>query len=166
MISPWSRSQAYYNSGSWRGTWKGEGGGILMNQAPHALDQFIWLGGMAQQVQAYADTRLHDIEVENTAVAILKYGGGKMGWFYTSTAELPIPERIEVAGDKGALVLESNQLRQLTLAQPLSDYARDTTGKLQPPAGRGRMCRWRTPHTAPTKLCGPSLKQCGATIPR
>jgi predicted dehydrogenase len=64
MTAPWYRPQAYYDSGSWRGTWKGEGGGILMNQAPHSLDQFVWLGGVPQRVQSIASTRLHNIEVE------------------------------------------------------------------------------------------------------
>ncbi|RYG55291.1 Gfo/Idh/MocA family oxidoreductase, partial [bacterium] len=60
MMAPWYRPQAYYGSGAWRGTWKGEGGGILMNQAPHSLDQFVWLaGGSPQSVQAIAGTRLH-----------------------------------------------------------------------------------------------------------
>ena len=67
------RPQAYYDSASWRGTWKGEGGGILM-QAAHALDQIAWMAGMPRSVQALTLTRLHDIETENTAVALLDYG--------------------------------------------------------------------------------------------
>jgi predicted dehydrogenase len=124
MTAPWYRPQAYYDSGSWRGTWKGEGGGILMNQAPHSLDQFVWLGGVPQRVQSIASTRLHDIEVENLALAIFDYGDGKIGWLYTSTAELPGGERIEIAGDKGALVWEGGKVRHLQIEQPLSEHLR------------------------------------------
>lgn len=124
MTAPWYRPQAYYDSGSWRGTWKGEGGGILMNQAPHSLDQFVWLGGVPQRVQSIASTRLHNIEVENLALAIFDYGDGKIGWLYTSTAELPGGERIEVAGDKGALVWEGGKVRLMKTEQPLSEHLR------------------------------------------
>jgi predicted dehydrogenase len=124
MTAPWYRPQSYYDAGAWRGTWKGEGGGILMNQAPHSLDQFVWLGGVPQRVQAIASTRLHNIEVENLALAIFDYGDGKIGWLYTSTAELPGGERIEVAGDKGALVWENGKVRHMQTEQPLSEHLR------------------------------------------
>ena len=127
MVSPWYRNQAYYDSGAWRGTWKGEGGGILMNQGPHSIDQFIWMGGMPQSVQGIATTRLHNIEVENTALSILDYGDGKLGWFYASTAELPGGERIEVAGDSGMLTAESGVLRHLVMERPMSDHVHNAT---------------------------------------
>ena len=131
MVSPWYRTQAYYDSGAWRGTWKGEGGGILMNQGPHSIDQFIWMGGMPKSVQGIATTRLHNIEVENTALSILDYGGGKLGWFYASTAELPGSERIEVAGDTGMLAAESGVLRHLVLERPMSDHLRTATSMFE-----------------------------------
>ncbi len=124
MFAPWYRPQAYYNSGAWRGTWQGEGGGILMNQSPHSLDQFAWIGGMPQRVQAIADTRLHNIEVENLALSIFDYGDGKVGWLYTSTADIPGGERFEVAGDKGALVWQDGRLRHFKTEQPLSKHLR------------------------------------------
>jgi len=122
MTVPWYRPQAYYDSGAWRGTWKGEGGGVLMNQAPHNLDQFVWLGGSPQSVQALALTRHHKIEVDNTALSIFDYGNGKVGWLYVSTAELLTGERLELAGDKGALVLDGGKLRHYQLEQPMSEH--------------------------------------------
>lgn len=124
MTAPWYRTQDYYNSGSWRGTWKGEGGGILMNQAPHSLDQLLWLGGNPQTVQGIAQTRWHDIEVENTDLSILDYGNGKTGWFYASTAEIPDGEVVKIAGEKGVLEWRDGVLRHTELSEPLSQHVR------------------------------------------
>ncbi|GAH78608.1 unnamed protein product, partial [marine sediment metagenome] len=74
VCSAWYRTQFYYNFGAWRGTWDGEGGGVLINQAPHSLDLFQWVGGMPKRLIATIDTRLHKIEVENTANVICDYG--------------------------------------------------------------------------------------------
>ena len=140
MTAPWYRPQSYYGSGSWRGTWKGEGGGILMNQAPHSLDQFVWLaGGSPLSVQAIADTRLHQIEVENTAMAICDFGGGKTGYFYASTAEIPGGERIEIAGDKGLLTLDDQGLRFYQLEEPLSQHLATSDERFGKPKGE-----WKT----------------------
>ena len=139
MVAPWYRPQAYYNMGAWRGTWKGEGGGILMNQAPHSLDQFLWLmGAPAKSVQAMADTRLHQIEVENTAMALVDFGPGKMGYFYASTAEVPGGERVELAGDKGLLVLEGGKLRFFELESPISEHLPSAQGGFDAPKGHWR----------------------------
>jgi predicted dehydrogenase len=139
MSVPWYRPQAYYGSGAWRGTWKGEGGGILMNQAPHSLDQFVWLaGGSPQSVQAIADTRLHTIEVENTALAICDFGNGKIGTFYASTAEVPGGERVEIAGDKGLLTLDDRGLRCFDLETPISTHLPSATGAFETPKGAWR----------------------------
>jgi predicted dehydrogenase len=138
LTVPWYRPQVYYDSGAWRGTWKGEGGGILMNQAPHSLDQLVWLGGSPQRVQAMASTRLHRIEVENTATALLDYGGGKTGWFYASTAEIPGGERFEIAGDRGILTLDENGLRFYELEQSLREHLNTCEEKFGSPPGRWR----------------------------
>lgn len=139
MSAPWYRPQAYYGSGSWRGTWKGEGGGILMNQAPHSLDQFVWLaGGSPVSVQAICDTRLHTIEVENTATAICDFGNGKTGTFYATTADVPSGERVEIAGDKGLLVLDGKSLRFYELEMPLSEHLVSDTGPFTSPKGQWR----------------------------
>lgn len=128
MSVPWYRTQAYYDSGSWRGTWKGEGGGVLMNQAPHSLDQFLWLGGQPKSVQAIAVTRLHTIEVENTATAIFDYGTGQIGQFYVSTAEVALAETMELVGENGALVWNGETLRRLTPESPINEHMRTFQG--------------------------------------
>ena len=120
----WYRTQAYYDSGAWRGTWDGEGGGILINQACHALDIFQWLGGMPDRVLCSLATRIHKIEVENTAEAIFHYADGCMGHFYVSTAHEPSLDRIEVFGDKGTLVSTAGKLRFARLASPLTRHIR------------------------------------------
>jgi len=122
VCTKWYRTQAYYDSGAWRGTWDGEGGGILINQACHALDIFQWLGGMPQRVMCSLQTRIHQIEVENTAEAIFSYADGAMGHFYVSTAQEPIVERIEIFGDKGTLVAEPGRLRFAKLHTPIARH--------------------------------------------
>jgi len=122
VCSNWYRSQFYYDSGRWRGTWDGEGGGILINQAPHSLDLFQWIGGMPKRVVAILNTRLHHIEVENTANVICDYGGGKTGAIYATTAEAPGVERLTVSGDKGTLVAENGRLRFAKLSTPISRH--------------------------------------------
>ena len=111
LCSNWYRTQSYYNSGAWRGTWDGEGGGILLNQAPHSLDLFQWIGGMPKRILATLDTRHHDIEVENTANALLEYEGNKHGYIYATTAEAPGVEQLMVCGDKGTLIAEGGKLK-------------------------------------------------------
>lgn len=127
MTAPWYRPQFYYDSGAWRGTWNGEGGGILMNQAPHSLDQLLWLGPKPQSVQAITSTRLHNIEVENTALAILDYGKGATGMLSTSTAEVLGSERLEIFGDKGVLQFENGKLRHYAAKSSLSEHLRTST---------------------------------------
>ena len=122
ICSAWYRTQAYYESGAWRGTWDGEGGGILLNQAPHSLDLFQWLGGMPKRVTATVATRTHRIEVENTANAILDYGDGRTGYIYATTAEAPGMEQWVFAGDKGTLVSDGSSVRFAKLAVPLTKH--------------------------------------------
>lgn len=122
VCTRWYRTQAYYDSGAWRGTWDGEGGGILINQACHALDVFQWLGGMPTSVMATVGTRIHEIEVENTAEALLQYADGAMGHFYVSTAHEPGMDFIEIFGDKGTLVARDGKLRFAKLEAPLSRH--------------------------------------------
>ena len=83
------RSQAYYDSAGWRATWIGEGGGVLINQSPHSLDRFTWLGGLPSRVTAYTATRNHKIEVEDVARAMLEYPNGAIGFIHCSTNETP-----------------------------------------------------------------------------
>jgi predicted dehydrogenase len=125
LASHWFRSQAYYDSGAWRGTWKGEGGGIMMNQAPHSLDLLIWLGGQPQSVIAQAYTRGHTIETEDTVSALLDYGANHTGYFYTTTAQWPGQNRLEITGEKGQLVIEDGSLRLYRSERPISEDLRE-----------------------------------------
>src|SRR5579862_1913607 len=108
LVMAWYRPQAYYDSGGWRATWSGEGGGVLINQAPHYLDLFTWLGGMPAHLTGTTRTRLHNIEVEDEAFATLEYGNGAHGYLYASTTEVPNHNMLEVCGDQGKIVLHGN----------------------------------------------------------
>jgi predicted dehydrogenase len=119
VANQWYRPQAYYDSGAWRGTWRGEGGGVVMNQAPHSLDAFIWLGGRPNRVEGRAWTRGHRIEVEDTVSALLEYPNGATGYLYTTTAEWPGENRFEIVGDAGKLVVLNDQVRLYRLERGL-----------------------------------------------
>jgi predicted dehydrogenase len=110
LIDAHFRSQAYYNSASWRATWKGEGGGVLLNQAPHGMDIFTWLGGMPSRVTAQVATRQHDIEVEDQAAAMLEYPNGAIGYLLETVNEVPTSSRIELCGEYGKLVIDQSGL--------------------------------------------------------
>lgn len=111
LITDWFRTDAYYASGGWRATWKGEGGGVLLNQCLHNLDTLVWLCGMPQKVRGFcALGKYHDIEVEDDVTAHLEYANGATGVFVTSTGEAPGSNRLEIAGTKGKVVLENNRL--------------------------------------------------------
>lgn len=108
IITDWFRTEAYYRSGGWRATWRGEGGGALLNQCPHNLDLWQWLFGMPERVHAFCGFgTFHDIEVEDRVTAYLEYAGGTTGVFVTSTGEAPGTNRLEVVGDLGKIVLDS-----------------------------------------------------------
>ncbi len=105
------RSQTYYDSAAWRGTWAGEGGGVLMNQAPHHLDQVIWQMGPVKRVLARCRTSdVHRIEIEDDAEALIDFAGGAVGFFSATTCELPGVFRIEVSGDRGLARLAEKKL--------------------------------------------------------
>ncbi len=122
IASGWYRTQAYYDSGGWRGTWNGEGGGVIMNQAPHHLDLYCWLAGLPKTVKASALTRIHEIEVENTVAALLQHGPDRVDSFYTTTAEWPGRTEITIAGQKGRMVIsDRNTLRVYRLEKTLTE---------------------------------------------
>lgn len=112
IITDWYRSQSYYDSGDWRATWSGEGGGVLFNQCPHQLDLLSWVTGMMpKKVHAFCHYgKWHDIEVEDDVTAYLEYENGATGVFITSTADAPGTNRFEVLGSGGKLVAENNKL--------------------------------------------------------
>ncbi len=105
IITNWYRSQTYYNSGGWRATWQGEGGGVLLNQCPHNLDLIQWFVGMPSRVTATIGIgKYHHIEVEDEVTAFLEYPNGATGVFITSTGEAPGTNRLEITGDRGKLI--------------------------------------------------------------
>jgi predicted dehydrogenase len=107
----WYRTEAYYASGGWRATWKGEGGGVLLNQCLHNLDTLQWLLGMPRRVRGFCQFgRFHQIEVEDSVTAYMEWANGATGVFLSSTGEAPGTNRFEIAGTRGRLVLENNRL--------------------------------------------------------
>ena len=123
------RSQAYYNSAGWRATWRGEGGGVLINQAPHALDRFALLGGLPSKVTAFTATRNHKIEVEDTASALLEYPNGGTGYIYCCTTEEPGTNIMEFAGERGKLQIIGKQIHLWDLPEGVRAYS-DATDKM------------------------------------
>lgn len=112
IITTWYRTQYYYDTGSWRATWAGEGGGVLYNQAPHQLDLFQWIVGMMPtKVRAFCHFgKWHDIEVEDDVTCYCEYPNGATGVFITTTADAPGTNRFEVTGTKGTLIFEDDKL--------------------------------------------------------
>jgi len=138
--SNWFRTQAYYDSGAWRGTWDGEGGGVLLNQAPHNLDLFQWIGGMPRRVLGVLSTRAHRIEVEDTANFILEYDKGKVGYIYTTTAEEPGCEQFMVCGDRGTLICEKGRLKLGMLKTPIRRHIMESKNPMA--GGAEQKIRW------------------------
>ena len=123
-VIPDYRSQAYYDAGGWRATWKGEGGGVLINQSPHAMDVFVQIAGLPEKVRARVSTRLHDIEVEDCADALLTYAGGAIGYVYCSTIEPSGEMFFEVYGDKARMRVAGGKVVLKTYDPPVEEYTR------------------------------------------
>ncbi len=129
IITNWYRSQSYYNSGGWRATWAGEGGGVLLNQDPHQLDLWQWTCGMPKRVMAFMSFgKYHDIEVEDDVTAYVEYENGATGVFITTTADTPGTNRFEVTGDRGKIVIEEDNLTFMRLRIPERQFNREYTG--------------------------------------
>ena len=112
IITNWYRTQHYYDSGDWRATWSGEGGGVLLNQAPHNLDLWQWICGMPCEISSICDiAKYHNIEVEDDVTIVARYPNGATGVFITSTGEYPGTNRLEISGEYGKLVLENKTLK-------------------------------------------------------
>ncbi|MCI9257934.1 Gfo/Idh/MocA family protein [Acutalibacter sp.] len=134
IITDWYRTQIYYDSGDWRATWSGEGGGVLLNQCPHQLDLLQWICGLPQRVQAFChEGKWHDIEVEDDVTAYLEFPGGATGVFVTTTGDAPGTNRFEVTGTLGKLVCEDGALRFWRLAQDERDFCRTSQEGFQKP---------------------------------
>jgi len=123
MVMGWFRSQAYYDSGTWRATWGGEGGGVLINQAPHLLDLFTWYAGLPKRITGGVRTRIHDIEVEDEAFAILEYPNGGHGYLYASVIEAPGAGLLEICGNKGKIVIDRGGLHAWSVESGLREFS-------------------------------------------
>ncbi|MDR0290508.1 MAG: Gfo/Idh/MocA family oxidoreductase, partial [Treponema sp.] len=110
IVTDWYRTQAYYDSGAWRASWEGEGGGVLLNQCPHNLDLLQWICGMPNKVRAFCHNgKWHSIEVEDDVTAYLEYPNGATGTFITTTGDAPGTNRFEITLEKGKLVYEEGK---------------------------------------------------------
>ena len=127
IITNWYRSQAYYNSGSWRATWNGEGGGVLLNQAPHNLDLWQWIFGMPKRIRAFCSFgKYHDIRVEDDVTIYGEYENGATATFISTTGETPGTNRLEISGDKGKIVVENGKLKWWKLSVPEREFCYTT----------------------------------------
>jgi predicted dehydrogenase len=145
-ITTWFRTYQYYASGGWRATWKGEGGGVLMNQCPHQLDLWQWLFGMPETVQAHIELgRFHDIEVEDDVTTYMRYKDGMSGVFITTTGEAPGTNRLEIAAERGRVIVEDNKISWTRNEVETSEHSKvaetgfgkPDTWEIDIPAGKG-----------------------------
>ena len=127
VITNWFRSQSYYNSGGWRATWRGEGGGVLLNQCPHQLDMFQWFFGLPVKVRSHISIgKYHQIEVEDDVNTYCEFANGATGSFITSTGEFPGTNRLEVTGTRGRLVLEEGKISFLRTEEMVDEFCATT----------------------------------------
>ena len=125
IITNWYRTNAYYQSGDWRGSYAGEGGGVLLNQAPHNLDLLQWIFGMPKTLTASCTSgKYHDVEVEDEAILTMEYENGATAQFITTTGEYPGTNRLEIVGDRGKIVLEGGLLRHFDNGFSADDHIR------------------------------------------
>jgi predicted dehydrogenase len=115
------RPDSYYRSADWRGTWAGEGGGVLMNQAPHVIDRYLWLCGAPDEVTAVCDTTLHKIEVEDTANMLLRHRSGLQGYIHVNTTECPPLSRLEIICDRGRISVVNGAITVERLHHSIQD---------------------------------------------
>lgn len=126
IITDWYRTQAYYNSGGWRATWSGEGGGVLLNQCPHQLDLWQWICGMPEKITAVChEGKWHDIEVEDDVMIYAQYPNGATGTFITTTGDFPGTNRLEITLDKAKLICEKGKLIVDELAMSTEEHIKN-----------------------------------------
>lgn len=129
IITDWYRTKAYYDSGAWRATWAGEGGGVLLNQCPHQLDLLQWLCGLPTRVRAFChEGKWHDIEVEDDVTAYMEFENGATGVFVTTTGELPGTNRLEISCDRGKLIAENRKLWLYKLPESERKFCAEAKG--------------------------------------
>ena len=127
IITNWFRPDIYYRSGGWRATWRGEGGGVLLNQCPHQLDLLWWLFGTPTEVWAQCRFgQWHDIEVEDDVTALLTYKNGATCSFITTTGETPGTNRLEIVAENGTVIADENGLHLRKNSVPISEFCQNT----------------------------------------
>lgn len=136
MLATWCRNQTYYQSASWRGTWAGEGGGVLLNQALRQMDIFCWLAGLPCKVSAQIRTRYHQIEVEGEAFALLEYPNGAHGYIYVNVSEVPYTRHFEVVGEQGKMVIDGEQVSGSRLVPSITQYMEQAQDMWEVPASK------------------------------
>ena len=139
----WYRTEAYYASGGWRATWKGEGGGVLLNQCLHNLDTLQWLVGMPKRVRGFCQLgRFHQIEVEDNVSAYLEWANGATGVFVSSTGEAPGTNRFEIVGSRGTVVMENNKIQFTRNAADMIEFSQIATQGFVKPEARTEEIRF------------------------
>ena len=134
IMTDWFRSEIYFQSGGWRATWKGEGGGVLLNQCLHQLDAMQWITGMPNRVCSHVGIgKWHDIEVEDDVTCYMDFPNGATGAFITSSGETPGSNRFEIAGTKGRLILENEKLTLTRNAIPSDEWCKTSKIGFQQP---------------------------------
>jgi predicted dehydrogenase len=127
IVTHWFRTAVYYASSSWRATWAGEGGGVLLNQSPHQLDLWQWLFGMPTKVRAFCQFgRYHEIEVEDDVTAYFEYENGTTGILITSTGEAPGTDRLEIAAEKGRVIIQNDRFHWTQNEVPMSKFSKES----------------------------------------
>jgi predicted dehydrogenase len=130
----WFRTESYYGSASWRATWRGEGGGILLNQLPHNLDVFQWIFGRPSQVTGFCQFgRHHHIEVEDDVTVHCRWPDGRHATLIASTGEAPGRNRLEIACDRGHITVESGKITWLKTLQPVREFSDSTAAAFAQP---------------------------------
>lgn len=149
VITTWFRTEAYYSSGGWRATWKGEGGGVLTNQCPHQLDLIQWICGMPSMVRGFCSLgKRRNIEVEDEVTAYLEYPNGATGVFVTAVTEAPGVNRLEICGERGRLLFEADKLMFYRNEVPMTEFAKSTSNRF------GGMGVWKVEIPVPAKPGG------------
>ena len=133
IINSWYRSQNYYDSGAWRATWSGEGGGVLLNQCPHQLDLWQWICGMPSKVYTKMHFgKWHDIEVEDDVTTYVEYPNGAVGTFTTTTGDAHGANRFEITLDRARIVCEGTTIKIWEFEVPTSEHIKTAKGFAQP----------------------------------
>ena len=136
IVTDWYRTQFYYDSGAWRATWSGEGGGVLLNQCPHQLDLLQWLCGLPVRVHAFChEGKWHDIEVEDDVTAYMEFANGATGVFITTTGDAPGTNRLEITLDRAKLVCENDSIRAYILDESMTEFSRTAEEGFAKPGG-------------------------------